>query len=186
MYVYFSITEKQLLEMTRNSGNVKQALAQMPAAKLKLTDGTVYQHTGKVETVSGVIDQTTGSVSMRATFPNPEHQLRSGGTGSILLPETFASNILIEQKATFEIQDKKFVYVVDKNNKVEQREITVADVNDGTYYIVLSGLSNGERIVNEGVSTLKNEMVIKPITAAQSAKNFKQALQDEKDGKLPF
>lgn len=186
MYVYFSITEKQLLELTRNSGNVKQALAQMPAARLKLTDGTEYQHTGKIETVSGVIDQTTGSVSMRATFPNPEHQLRSGGTGSILLPETFSSNILVEQKATFEIQDKKFVYVVDKNNKVEQREITVADVNDGTYYIVLSGLSNGERIVNEGVSTLKNDMVIKPITAAQSAKNFKQALQDEKDGKLPF
>ncbi len=186
MYVYFSMTEKQLLEMTRNSGNVKTAIAQMPPVKLKLTDGTIYAYDGKVETVSGVIDQNTGSVSMRATFPNPKHELRSGGTGSVLLPQVFSSSIIIPQSATYEIQDKKFVYVVGKDNKVSQREIEVADVNDGTNYIVNSGLANGERIVAEGVNTLKNDMVIKPITAAQSAKNFKQALQDEKDGKLPF
>lgn len=173
MYVYFSMTEKQLLEMTRNSGNVKSAIAQMPPVKLKLTDGTIYAYDGKVETVSGVIDQNTGSVSMRATFPNPKHELRSGGTGSILLPQVFSSSIIIPQSATYEIQDKKFVYVVGKANKVSQREIEVADVNDGTNYIVNSGLADGERIVAEGVNTLKNDMVIKPITAAQSAKNFK-------------
>ena len=78
MYVYFSMTEKQLLEMTRNSGNVKAAISQLPSVKLKLTDGTIYAYDGKVETVSGVIDQNTGSVSMRATFPNPKHELRSG------------------------------------------------------------------------------------------------------------
>lgn len=185
MYVYFSMTEKQLLEMTRN-GSLKEALAKFPSVKLKLTDGTVYAYDGKVETVSGVIDQTTGSVSMRATFPNPKNELRSGGTGSILIPQTYSSNVIIPQKATYEIQDKKFVYVVGKDNKVTQREIKVANENDGQNYIVLSGLESGERIVIEGVNTLKSDMVIKPITAAQSAKNFQQALQDEKDGKLPF
>lgn len=179
------MTEKQLLEMTRN-GSLKEALAKFPSVKLKLTDGTVYAYDGKVETVSGVIDQTTGSVSMRATFPNPKNELRSGGTGSILIPQTYSSNVIIPQKATYEIQDKKFVYVVGKDNKVTQREIKVANENDGQNYIVLSGLESGERIVIEGVNTLKSDMVIKPITAAQSAKNFQQALQDEKDGKLPF
>ena len=162
--------------MTRNSGNVKAAISQLPSVKLKLTDGTIYAYDGKVETVSGVIDQNTGSVSMRATFPNPKHELRSGGTGSILIPQTYNAAI----------QDKKFVYVVGKDNKVTQREIEVASENDGKNYIVTSGLESGERIVVEGVNTLKNDMVIKPITAAQSAKNFQQALQDEKDGKLPF
>ena len=123
---------------------------------------------------------------MRATFPNPKHELRSGGTGSILIPQTYNAAIVIPQKATYEIQDKKFVYVVGKDNKVTQREIEVASENDGKNYIVTSGLESGERIVVEGVNTLKNDMVIKPITAAQSAKNFQQALQDEKDGKLPF
>lgn len=186
MYVYFSMTEKQLLEMTRNSGNIKSAIAQMPPVKLKLTDGTIYDYNGKVETVSGVIDQNTGSVSMRATFPNPKHELRSGGTGSILLPKVYSASIVIPQAATYEIQDKKFVYVVGKDNKVSQREIEVADENDGTNYIVNSGLASGERIVKEGVSTLKNDMLIKPITAAQASKNFQKALKDEKEGKLPF
>lgn len=186
MYVYFSMTEKQLLEMTRNSGNIKSALSQIPPVGLKLSDGTTYAYKGKVETVSGVIDQTTGSVSMRATFPNPKHELRSGGTGSILLPTTYSASILVPQKATYEIQDKKFVYVVGSGNKVSQREIEANDDGTGQNYIVTSGLSAGERIVVEGVNTLKNDMEIKPITAAQASKNFKQALQDEKDGKLPF
>ena len=186
MYVYFSMTEKQLLEMTRTNGNVSSAISQIPPVQLKLTDGSIYEHKGKVETVSGVIDQNTGSVSMRATFPNPKHELRSGGTGSVLLPKVFSASIIIPQKATYEIQDKKFVYVLGKDNKVSQREIEVADENDGQNYIVLSGLASGERIVTEGVNTLKNDMQIKPITAAQSAKNFQKALQDEKDGVLPF
>ena len=172
--------------MTRTNGNVSSAISQIPPVQLKLTDGSIYEHKGKVETVSGVIDQNTGSVSMRATFPNPKHELRSGGTGSVLLPKVFTASIIVPQKATYEIQDKKFVYVVGKDNKVSQREIEVADENDGQNYIVLSGLASGERIVTEGVNTLKSDMQIKPITAAQSAKNFQKALQDEKDGILPF
>lgn len=186
MYVYFSMTEKQLLDMTRTSGNIKSALSAIPPVELKLTDGTTYSYKGKVETVSGVIDQTTGSVSMRATFPNPKHELRSGGTGSVLLPTVYSASIIIPQKATYEIQDKKFVYVLGAGNKVQAREIKVATQNNGQDYIVTDGLRSGERIVTEGVATLKDGMVIKPITAAQASKEFKQALEDEKEGKLPF
>lgn len=186
MYVYFSMTEKQLLDMTRSSGNVNAAIAQIPPVELKLSDGTTYPYKGKVETVSGVINQSTGSVSMRATFPNPKHELRSGGTASIILPAEYAGSILIPQKATYEIQDKKFVYVLSQGNMVLSREITVADQNDGQNYIVTSGLKNGEKIVTEGVSMLQDSTVIKPITPEQSAKNFQQAIKDEKEGKLPF
>lgn len=187
MYVYFSMTEKQLLEMTRNGGgNLNEAIAQIAPVELKLSDGTTYSEKGKVETVSGVIDQSTGSVSMRATFPNPKHELRSGGTGSILIPNVYNASISIPQSATYEIQDKKFVYIVNSSNKAEQREITVADQNDGQSYIVTGGLKAGERIVTEGVNTLKDGTTIKPITAAQSSKNFQKALQDMKEGNLPF
>ena len=112
--------------------------------------------------------------------------MRSGGTGSVLLPSVYSAAITIPQKATFEIQDKKFVYVVGAGNKVASREIKVADQDDGQNYIVTEGLRNGEKIVTSGVSTLKEGMVIKPITAAQSSKEFQQVLQDERNGKLPF
>lgn len=84
----------------------------MPAVELQLVDGSIYSEKGKIETLSGVIDQTTGSASVRATFPNPNGILRSGGSGVILLPEESDNAIIIPQKATSEIQDKKFAFVV--------------------------------------------------------------------------
>lgn len=168
MYVYFSMTEKQLLEMTRESGNVQAAISRMPGVQLQLADGSIYNMPGKIETASGMIDQSTGSVSMRATFQNPNRILRSGGTGQILIPSNNSVAISVPQKATFEIQDKKFVYVVDNASKVKAKEITVDSQNDGTNYIVTKGLNVGERIVVDGVSTLKNDMQIKPITPAQA------------------
>ena len=186
MYVYFSMTEKQLLDLTRAGGTLKEQLEKMPAVKLQLADGTMYDAEGKIDAVSGVIDQTTGSVSMRAIFPNKQNILRSGGMANVVFPYTMSEIILIPQTATQEIQDKKFVYVLQPDSTLKHTEIQISNLNDGKNYIVTSGLESGERIVVEGVNTLKNDMVIKPITAAQSAKNFQQALQDEKDGKLPF
>ena len=101
--------------------------------------------------------------------------LRSGGTGSILVPTVYNDIIMIPQKATYEIQDKKFVYVVDKNSKVASREVKVAPQDDGTNYIVTSGLTKGERIVTEGVTTLEEGMQIKPITKAEEAKKRAEA-----------
>ena len=125
--------------------------------------------------VSGVIDIATGSVSMRATFDNPQKILRSGGTGSIVIPVRDSSAIQVPQKATYEIQDKRFVYVVGKDNKVKNTEITVLSQNDGTNYVVTSGLKVGDRIVVEGINTLNDGMAIKPVTEAQAAANRRNA-----------
>lgn len=171
MYVYFSMTEKQLLEYTKGTDGVKGALAAIPAVSLQLADGSTYNQTGKVTNVNGVIDIATGSVSMRATFDNPQKILRSGGSGSVVFPIHMDNAILVPQKATYEIQDKHFVYVVGKDNKVKNTEITVLPQNDGTNFVVTGGLKAGERIVVEGVNTLSDGMAIKPISEAQSAAN---------------
>ena len=185
MYVYFSMTEKQLLALTREEGGLSAAIAKMPPVKLVLTDGTEYNQSGVVSTVSGVIDQNTGSVQMRATFDNAAHLLRSGGTGSILVPVSQKDALLIPQKATFEIQNKKFVYVVGAGNKVASREIEVLVQHDGQNYVVTNGLKAGERVVVDGVNKLKNDMQINPITPQQAAAAEQKAKQALKDGKLP-
>lgn len=186
VYVYFSMTEKQLLEMTRTAGGgVQAAINAMPRVNLILADGTTYQSEGKIDAVGGVIDQSTGSVQMRATFDNSHRILRSGGSGNIQVPVRTSNAIVVPQSATTEIQDKKFVYVVGSDNKVQSREITVEDQNDGTNYVVKSGLNAGDRIVIEGVQNLKNGTEIKPITPQQAAQNRAKAKQDIKDGKLP-
>lgn len=185
VYVYFSMTEKQLLGFTRESGGIDKAIESMPSIMLMLADGSKYGQMGKITAVNGVIDRTTGAVQMRATFDNKGMILRSGGTGSILIPTHSNNAILIPQGATFDIQNKKFVYVVNKDNTVDTREIQVMVQNDGANYIVTSGLKAGERIVVEGVSQLKKGMKINPITAQQAQKNRAAASQALKDGKMP-
>lgn len=185
MYVYFSMTEKQLLGLTREKGGIKEAIAQMPAVKLILADGKEFGQTGDISAISGVIDRNTGSVQMRATFDNAGLLLRSGGTGSILIPTHEKNAILIPQKATYEIQDKKFVYTVGADNKIKNTEITVLPQNDGKNYLVTSGVKAGDRIVVEGVSKLKNGMEITPISPEKVTEKQAKARQHMKDGKLP-
>lgn len=185
VYVYFSMTEKQLLDLTRESGGIEKAIEAMPAINLVLADGSQYSQQGHITAVSGVIDQNTGAVQMRATFDNAGLILRSGGTGSILIPTHSDNAILIPQKATYDIQNKKFVYIVNQNNTADSREIQVMTQNDGKSYIVTSGLKAGERIVTEGVNQLKKGMKINPITPQQAEKNRAKANQDLKDGKMP-
>lgn len=185
VYVYFSMTEKQMLEFTKGNGGITTAVNDMPAVTLQLADGTQYSETGKVTAISGVIDQTTGAVQVRATFPNAGRVLRSGGTGSILMPTSVKGAILVPQKATVEIQDKKFVYVLGKENKISQREIKVLTQNDGTNYVVTSGLNSGERIVIDGVNQLQDGQTINPITPAQAEKAKAKAKADLEAGKLP-
>ncbi len=185
MYVYFSMTEKQLLAYTREQGGINSAISKMPALSLELADGTTYSQTGTVSTVSGVIDQTTGSVQMRATFDNAGHVLRSGGTGAVVIPVHSSQAIMVPQKATYEIQDKKFVYVVNADKTVAPREITVLTQNDGQSYVVTDGLRAGERIVVDGINQLKSGQKINPITPAQAAAAQQKAKQALKDGKMP-
>lgn len=177
MQVYFSMTEKDLLSMTKTAGGIHAAIKDYPAVKLQLADGTIYNQPGHVATVSGVIDPTTGSVSMRADFPNPEHLLKSGGSGSIVVPHVSNSAIIIPQDAVSQVQDKLFVYVVDKDNKVKYTAVTVDPNNDGKNYIITSGLNIGDRIVINGISALTDGQEIKPITEAQYAEKLKKTEQ---------
>ena len=174
MQVYFSMTEKDLLDMTKTAGGIHAAISDYPAVKLQLADGTIYNHPGKVATVSGVIDPTTGSVSMRADFPNPEHLLKGGASGSIVVPHSANGAVIIPQDAVVEVQDKHFVYVVGKNNKVKYTPVTINPQNDGKNYIITSGLHVGDRFVVNGVSSLQDGMEIKPISEAQYAEKLKK------------
>ena len=169
MYAYFSLTERQLLGLTANGNSSKEILKKMPAIELKMIDGSLYGETGKVETMSGVIDQTTGSVSLRAKFPNQHQILRSGGSGSVLIPYKMNNCIVIPQKATYEVQDKKFAYVVDSKSTVKNTPIEIFTLDDGQNYVVTSGLKAGDKIVIEGVGTLKDGMQIKELTPEQAA-----------------
>ncbi len=169
MYAYFSMTERQLLGFTANGTSSKDILSTMPSVQLKLIDGTIYADTGKVETMSGVIDQTTGSVSIRAKFSNKSKILRSGGTGIVLVPANMTDRILVPQKATYEIQDKRFVYVVDDKSTVKSTPIEIFTLDDGQNFVVTSGLKAGDKIVVEGISSLKDGMQIKAVTPEQAA-----------------
>lgn len=175
MEVYFSLPEKTVMDLTRKAGSSSAALAGMPAVKLQLADGTVYNHPGKVVKMSGVIDAATGAVSVIARFANPEKLLKSGGSGQIVVPTTASNAITIPQEATSEVQNKIFVYLLGKDNKVKYTEIKVNPQNDGTSYIVTSGLNVGDRIVTKGLSKLTDGMEIKPITEQQYQKNLDEA-----------
>lgn len=179
IYAYFSLNEKDILEMTDGGKkSLNQAIAEMPAVQLMLSDGTVYPETGQVATVSGVINNTTGSANVRARFKNLNGMLRSGSTGQILVPVHMDSVILIPQKAAFEVQDRKFVYTVNDSSKTVTTPITVAPQNDGQSYIVTSGLDKGQRVVVEGVGNkVRPDMVIKPINASQAAAAQQQPQQ---------
>jgi len=169
MYAYFSMTERQLLGFTAKGTSSKDILSTMPSVQLKLIDGTIYADTGKVETMSGVIDQTTGSVSIRARFSNKSQILRSGGTGIVLVPAKMTDCIVIPQKATYEIQDKRFVYMVDDKSTVKSTPIEIFTLDDGQNFVVTSGLKAGDKIVVEGISSLKDGMQIKAVTPEQAA-----------------
>lgn len=173
--VYFSMTEKDILNLTKKAGGIHAAISDFPAVKLQLVDGTMYNEPGKVTKVSGVINQTTGSVSMIARFPNPNRLLKSGASGTIVVPRVSNNSIVIPQSATTEIQDKIFVYVVTPQNRVKYTEIQVDPQNDGNHYVVTNGLNAGDRIVTKGLTSLTDSMEIKPITEAQYAKKIAEA-----------
>lgn len=154
MYVYFSMTENQLLNLTRRYGSIAATLKNMADVQLLLNDGSTYDQTGRVESISGVIDTSTGSVSLRAAFPNPNGLLHSGGAGNVILASIFKDCIVVPQGATFELQDKVYVYkVVD--GKAASSMIDVEKISNGREYIVKSGLAAGDVIVAEGVGLLR-------------------------------
>lgn len=158
-----------------SKGGVKDILKVLPEVELKLADGSMYEHKGRIMSVAGSIDTKTGAANISADFPNPDKLLRSGATGTIYLPREIVNARLIPQNATFEMQDKKFVYVFN-DSITEMREIQVDNLTYEQNYIVTSGLELGEVVVIEGVgSSVKNGMKIKPITKEESESKFQKA-----------
>ena len=164
MEVYFSMTEKDILSMTKTSGSTQEALKEFPAVKLQLADGTIYNEEGHIVKMSGVIDAATGSVQLIANFTNPQRLLKSGGSGAIIIPRSNKSAIVIPQTVVSEVQNKKFVYLLGKDNKVKSSEITVEPQTDGNNYVVTSGLKVGDKYVTNGITKLNDGMEIVPIT----------------------
>ena len=164
MEVYFSVTEKDALEMSKDAGGQKGAIEKFPAVKLRLADGSMYDLEGTVTKMSGVIDAATGSVQLIALFQNPQRVLKSGGSGAIVIPHNSSSAIIIPQSAVSEVQNKKFVYLLGADNKVKYSEITVAPQNDGNNYIVTEGLKSGDKFITNGITKLSDGMEIVPIT----------------------
>ena len=158
MEVYFSVTEKAAMQLQA------AGLQSLPSVKLKLADGTIYGHEGKVTKMSGVIDQATGSVQLIAMFQNPEKLLKSGGAGTIIIPRQATDAIIIPQSCVSEVQNKKFIYLLGSDNKVKYSEIKVDVQNDGMNYIVTEGLKTGDKYVTNGVTKLSDGMEIKPIS----------------------
>ena len=161
MYAYFSITENQTLDLIQQYGSLNQFLQQASDVQLKLSNGTIYPQHGRINAVSGTVDNTTGAVSLRATFLNPQHLLHNGASATVLLPTRRQGCISIPQEATYELQNRIFVYrVID--GKTKATPIEVFPQNNGREYIVERGLEPGDIIVSEGAALMKDGMDVKP------------------------
>lgn len=167
MLAYFSMNETDFFRLTHGieGKTTLEKLESLPEVELVLPDNSIYERKGKVETASGIVDKQTGAVNIRASFPNTDGYLRSGGSGRVRLPENLKNVLLIPQKASYEIQGKHFVYLVDNENKVTNTLIDVLSGNLKNVYVVTSGLKAGDKIVIEGIGSLRNGMEIKPKTA---------------------
>ena len=159
IYAYFSMNESQILDLIQQYGSTQKALEQLPEVSLTLSNGKPYTHSGKINAISGTVDESTGAVRLRASFPNPERLLRNGSNGTVTVPTVQKNVIVIPQAATYELQNRVFVYkVVDGIAK--SAPIEVFRLNNGTEYIVLSGLLPGETIIAEGAGLVREGTVI--------------------------
>lgn len=160
MYIYFSMAESQIMEMFDNYQTIQLAIDQMPDVQLRLSNNTIYSHKGRIESISGVIDAATGSASVRAVFPNKEGKLLSGGAGSIIVPYNYTNTIVIPQEATYEIQDKTYIFkVID--GKAVSSIVEVEKINNGKEYVVKSGLAVGDVIIAAGAGLVQEGTKIK-------------------------
>lgn len=161
MYVYFSLSENRLLGLTREYGSIDKAIAGMEDVRLQLNDGSIYPETGRIESISGVINRSTGTVSVRAVFPNPKGILLSGASGNVIMTERQSDAIVIPKAATFEVQDRVFVYKV-KDSTATSHEVNVHNL-DETRYIVDKGVEAGDVLVAGGVGLLREGTAVKPV-----------------------
>ena len=159
IYAYFSMTENEVLNLSRESGSLEKAVEEMPEVQLTLSDGSTYQEKGKIDAVSSIVDSSTGAVSLRATFSNKNHILASGGSATVVFPYEMKDCIVIPQTATYEVQDKVYVYkVVD--GKATATLISILPIDDGQHYVVKDGLKPGDVIIAKGAANVKEGMSV--------------------------
>ncbi|NRS87475.1 membrane fusion protein (multidrug efflux system) [Flavobacterium sp. 7E] len=164
VYAYFSVNEKQQLDIMMNSAgkSFQDKVNNMPAVNLVLSNGQVYEQKGKIQTFSGQANMQTGSFNVRASFPNTNKLLRSGGSGVVQIPTDLQDVIIIPQNATLEMQDKRIALIVDKENKVKAVPITVRPIPGGRFFVVDSGLNPNDKMLIEGVGIITEGTPIKP------------------------
>ncbi|MCW3168524.1 efflux RND transporter periplasmic adaptor subunit [Chryseobacterium sp. 09-1422] len=163
IYAYFSLSELDFIGFQKKyaGATLNEKLKNMPMVDLVIADNSTYPEKGKMSIVDGQFDKTTGAISVRAVFPNPNGTLRTGNTGRVRMPQLFANTLVIPQEATFEIQDKIYVYVVGKDKKVTGKPITISGKTD-SYYFISEGLVAGDQIVFTGIGALKDGVMIQP------------------------
>lgn len=163
VFAYFAMSENDFLRFKNQfEGNtIEEKIRKMAPVELVLPDGTVYPQKGKVQTVAGQFDNSVGAISFRAVFPNADRLLRSGNTGKVRIPQFLNNALVVPQEATFEIQDKVFVYALDDSNRIVTKPISVSG-KTATYYFVEGGVQKGEKIVFSGIGNLRDGMVIAP------------------------
>lgn len=181
VYAYFSMAENTMLDMIQQYGSLREAMREMPEVELVMSNGQTYKHKGHIDAISGTISVTTGAVSLRASFPNRQRLLRDGGSGQVVIPSVLKDAIVIPQAATYELQERIFVYKVVDGRAVSS-QIKVMAQNNGVEYIVTEGLSVGDVIVAEGAGLVREGAVIKTaeqVAAEQAAaQQAAQALAD--------
>ncbi|ANI90289.1 efflux transporter periplasmic adaptor subunit [Arachidicoccus ginsenosidimutans] len=163
MYVYFSMSETDFLHFTSSvqGKTMEEKVSHIPPVSLVLANDSLYPEKGKVEIVEGQFDKNIGAISFRATFPNANGLLRSGNTGRIRVPDQAINGTVVPQEATFEVQNKTFVFVVGDSNKVASRQINIAQ-SAGTYYVVNNGVKANDKIVYAGFDRLADGAAIQP------------------------
>ena len=177
MYAYFSLTEKEALRLIRQYGSIEKTIASYPPVSLILSDGSTYEIKGKIDAISGIVENSV--IRVRAIFDNPDGLLINGSSATISIPYTRENCIVIPQEATFEIQDKIFAYkVVD--GKATSAMIEVFGINNGREYIVESGLSEGDVIVATGAGLMREgTLVVAADAAAEDTAAAGDAAADE-------
>ncbi|RTL56278.1 MAG: efflux RND transporter periplasmic adaptor subunit [Sphingobacteriales bacterium] len=163
VYAYFSLSENDFIQFKNQfpGKTVEEKIKQMPAVELVLADGSVYKQKGKVQLVTGQFSNTIGTISFRAAFPNEDRLLRSGNTGKVRISQLQQDALVVPQEATFEIQDKVFVFAVGDSNKVQSKPITI-NGKTAVYYFAAGGVKAGDKIVFAGTGNLRDGMKIIP------------------------
>jgi len=168
IYAYFSVNEKQQLDIVLNveGKSFQEKIQKMPAVKLALSNGQIFENEGKIESFSGLANKQTGSFNVRAKFPNGSKILRSGGSAKVQIPTNLTDVIVIPQKSTMELQDRRMAYIVDAENKVKAVNVTVRPVPGGQFFVVDEGLSIGDKVLLEGVGIVAEGTPVVPKVVA--------------------